>query len=236
MEKINKFYGPKPSYKFMKNYLKEKKETSFWCHGINLIYYCIKHDFTEEQVIEYLDKMIEECPKYLNNNDPSITFKIPYHLVKDIFNTDKDDFILNRYLSYKYDCGKHEYTNETYEYYDYEWINNRIGFDSKENRYNTLFRQYSYHSVWITNNMENYNHYIFLRKEYNKDSDIDMDYIYFDKRTNSGNKKNFKHICLFFWHFIKLFDEIEEKDRNGISISELYKRKEKVDKTYDSRR
>ena len=141
-------------------------------------------------------------PSIYYNTSSCSTTVIIYRLFEEYI--DKDDFILNRYLSYKYDCGKHEYTNETYEYYDYEWINNRIGFDSKENRYNTLFRQYSYHSVWITNNMENYNHYIFLRKEYNKDSDIDMVYIYFDKRTNSGNKKKFKHICLFFWHFIKL--------------------------------
>jgi hypothetical protein len=33
-----------------------------------------------------------------------------------------------------------------------------------------------------------------------------------------------------------LFDEIEEKDRNNISISELYKRKEKPDNIYDYRR
>lgn len=233
---VNKFYGPKPSYKFMKNYLKENKLVGFWYHGVNLIYYCIKHNFTEEQVIEYLDKMIEECPKYLNNNDPSITFKIPYHLVKDIFNTNKDDFVFNQYLYYEYDWNKHEYSDKTHEYFSYDWINNSISFNSKENRYNTLFRQYSYHSVWITNNMKNHNHYIYLYKEYKSDLDIDIVYVYFNKHTNSGNKKDFKHICLFFWHFIKLFDEIEEKDRNDISISELYKRKEKPDNIYDYRR
>ena len=232
---VNKFYGPKLSYKVMKDLMKEDENTSFYQHGMNLVYYCIKHNFTEDQVIEYLDKMIDKCDKYLNNTDPCIYDRIPYHLMKDIFNTSKDDFILEQYLSYRYDWATHKYTNETSEYYNYEWINNRIGFDSKENRYNTLFRQYSYHSVWITNNMKNYNHYISLRKEYNKDSDIDMVYVYFDKRTNSGNKKDFKHICLFFWHFMKLFDEIEEKDKNDISIPELYKRKEKIDKIYDRR-
>lgn len=55
-----KFYGMKPSYKFMKKELKGKNNeyTSFNCHGMNLVYYCIKHDFNEEQVNEYLDKEI----------------------------------------------------------------------------------------------------------------------------------------------------------------------------------
>ena len=233
---ISKFYGPKPSYRIMKTLMKENDSTSFYRHGMNLVYYCIKHNFTEEQVIDYLSKMCESCYKYLNNNDPSIYIRIPYHLMKDIFNTSKDDFILNQYLSYKYDWATHKYTKETEEYFNYEWINNSISFNSKENRYNNLFRQYSYHSVWITNNMKNHNHYIFLRKDYNKDSDIDMVYVYFDKRTNSGCKKEFKHICLFFWHFMKLFDEIEEKDKNNISIPELYRRKEKPDKVYDRRK
>ena len=195
---ISKFYGPKPSYMIMKALMKEDDSTSFYRHGMNLVYYCIKHDFTEEQVIEYLDQMCDKCDKYLNNNDPNIYERIPYHLMKDIFNTSKDDFILNHYLSYKYDWATHRYTNETEERFDYDWINNSISFNSPNNRYNNLFRQYSYHSVWITNNMKNHNHYIFLRKEYNKDSDIDIVYVYFDKHTNSGNKKEFKHICLFF--------------------------------------
>ena len=233
---INKFYGPKPSYRIMKTLMKEDDSTSFYQHGMNLVYYCIKHNFTEEQVIEYLDKMCDKCDKYINNHDPNIYERIPYHLMKDIFNTSKDDFILNHYLSYKYDWSTHKYTKETEEYFNYEWINNSISFNSKENRYNNLFRQYSYHSVWITNNMKNHNHYIFLRKDYNKDSDIDKVYVYFDKRTNSGNKNEFKHICLFFWHFMKLFDEIEEKDKNDISIPELYRRKEKPDKVYDRRK
>jgi len=232
----NIFYGPKPSYKFMKNYLKEKKQTSFFNHGINLIYYCIKHDFTEEQVIEYLDKMVDNCDKYLNNTCPSIIFQIPYHLVKDIFNTNKDDFILNQSLFYRYDWSTHKHTNETEEYFRYEWINNSISFNSSNNRYNTLFRQYSYHSAWITDNMKNYNHYISLYKDYKKDNNIDIVYVYFDRHTNSGNKKEFKNICLFFWHFMKLFDGIEENDKNNISIAELYKRKEKPDKVYDRRK
>ena len=35
---------------------------------------------------------------------------------------------------------------------------------------------------------------------------------------------------------MKLFDEIEEKDKNNISIPELYRRKEKPDKVYDRRK
>jgi hypothetical protein len=233
---ISKFYGPKPSYRIMKTLMKEDDSTSFYQHGMNLVYYCIKHNFTEEQVIEYLDKMCDKCDKYINNHDPNIYERIPYHLMKDIFNTSKDDFILNHYLSYKYDWKTHTYTKETEEYFNYEWINNSISFNSKENRYNNLFRQYSYHSVWITNNMKNHNHYIFLRKVYDKDSDIDMVYVYFDKHTFAKHPDVFKHICLFFWHFMKLFDEIEEKDKNDISISELYKRKEKPDKVYDRRK
>ena len=233
---INKFYGPKPSYRIMKALMKDDNQVAFYQHGMNLVYYCIKHNFTEEQVIDYLSKMCENCYKYLNNNDPSIYIRIPYHLMKDIFNTNKDDFILNQYLSYKYDWSTHKYTNETSEYFRYEWINNSISFNSKENRYNNLFRQYSYHSVWITNNMENHNHYISLYKDYNDKDIIDTVYIQFDRHTNSGNKKEFEHICLFFWHFFKLFDEIEEKDKNDISIPELYKRKEKTDKVYDRRR
>lgn len=233
---INKFYGPKPSYRIMKALMKDDNQVAFYQHGMNLVYYCIKHNFTEEQVIDYLSKMCENCYKYLNNNDPSIYIRIPYHLMKDIFNTNKDDFILNQYLSYKYDWSTHKYTNETSEYFRYEWINNSISFNSKENRYNNLFRQYSYHSVWITNNMKNHNHYISLYKDYNDKDIIDTVYIQFDRHTNSGNKKEFEHICLFFWHFFKLFDEIEEKDKNDISISELYKRKEKADKVYDRRR
>ena len=233
---INKFYGPKPSYRIMKALMKDDNQVAFYQHGMNLVYYCIKHNFTEEQVIDYLSKMCESCYKYLNNNDPSIYIRIPYHLMKDIFNTNKDDFILNQYLSYKYDWSTHKYTNETSEYFRYEWINNSISFNSKENRYNNLFRQYSYHSVWITNNMKNHNHYISLYKDYNDKDIIDTVYIQFDRHTNSGNKKEFEHICLFFWHFFKLFDEIEEKDKNDISIPELYKRKEKADKVYDRRR
>ena len=233
---INKFYGPKPSYRIMKALMKDDNQVSFYRHGMNLIYYCIKHNFTEEQVIDYISKMCESCYKYLNNNDPSIYIRIPYHLMKDIFNTNKDDFILDKHISYKYDWSTHKYTEEIEEYFNYEWINNSISFNSKENRYNNLFRQYSYHSVWITNNMKNHNHYISLYKDYNDKGIIDIVYVQFDRHTNSGNKKEFEHICLFFWHFFKLFDEIEEKDKNDISIPELYKRKEKVDKVYDRRR
>ena len=228
MESINKFYGPKPSYRIMKTLMKEDDNTSFYQHGMNLIYYCIKHDFNEDQVNEYLDKMIPKCKKYLNNHEPRIYVRIPYHLMKDIINTSKDDFILNHYLSYKYDWTTHTYTKETEE-----------SFNSKENRYNNLFRQYSYHSLWITDNMKNYNHYIYLYKSYNIDNDNNKDdkvYVVFDRHTVGSHKSGFKNICLFFWHFMKLFDEIEEKDKNDISISELYKRKEKPDKVYDRRK
>ena len=79
---INKFYGPKPSYRIMKNLMKEDNSTSFYQHGMNLVYYCIKHNFTEEQVIEYLDKMCDKCTKYLNNHDPNIYERIPIYLIQ----------------------------------------------------------------------------------------------------------------------------------------------------------
>lgn len=233
---ISKFYGPKPSYKMMKAFMKEDNSTSFYAHGMNLVYYCIKHNFTEEQVIEYLDNMTKKCDKYLSNTEPSIYIRIPYHLMKDIFNTSKDDFILNHYLSYKYDWETHKHTKETEEHFGYDWINDKISFNAKENRYNNLFRQYSYHSVWLTNNMKNHNHYISLYKDYQNDSDIDKVYVVFNRHTFANHPHGFKEICLFFWHFMKLFDEVEEKDKNDISIPELYRRKEKPDKVYDRRK
>ena len=47
-----------------------------------------------------------------------------------------------------------------------------------------------------------------------------------------GDEKDFKRMCMNYWHFIKLLDYVSEEDKNDIDIDELYKRK-KVDKFYD---
>ena len=148
-----KFYGPKPSYVFLKKEMKgaNNEYTGFYYHGMNLVYYCIKHDLNEEQVNEYLDKEILKCKKYLNNHCPCIFHSIPYHIYKDIINTSKDDFKLNLRRSHKYDYENHKFFDEIEEIGWYEWINRSIRFDSSNNRYKTFFRQCSVHSIalWI---------------------------------------------------------------------------------------
>ena len=47
----------------MKTLLKENNSTSFYNHGANLIYYCIKHNFNEEQVRQYLEEQSHKCIK-----------------------------------------------------------------------------------------------------------------------------------------------------------------------------
>ena len=233
-----KFYGPKPSYKFMKAWLKGENNnyTGFYYHGMNLVYYCIKHDFNEKQVNEYLDKEIKKCQKYLNNHCPCIFVSIPYHIYKDIINTSKDDFKLSITKNYKYDWNTHEHTDEIDEYKWYEWINRSIRFDSEDNRYKHFFRQCSEHSIALDELFKRRGYCsceIKLDKKYNKDSDVDNVFVTFHRNCNSGNEKDFKRTCINYWHFIKLLDCVSDEDKNDIDIDELYKRKEIPDKLID---
>ena len=234
----NKFYGPKPSYVFMKAQLKgENNEyTGFYYHGMNLVYYCIKHDFTEEQVNEYLDKEIQKCKKYLNNHCPCIFDSIPYHIYKDIINTSKDDFILHLNRQYKYDWNTHKDTDEIDEYKWYEWINKSIRFDSEDNRYKNFFRQCSEHSIALDELFKRRGYCqceIRLDKRYNTDGNPDKVLVIFRRDCDCGNEKDFKRTCLNYWHFIKLLDYVSEEDKNDIDIDELYKKKESYDKIFD---
>lgn len=225
-----KFYGPKPSYKFMKQEIKgENNEyTSFYYHGMNLVYYCIKHDFNEEQVNEYLDKEIQKCKKYLNSNCPTIYHSIPYDIYKDIINTSKDDFKLNLRRRYKYDWATHKHTDEIEEIGWYDWINKSIRYDSKDNRYLTFFRQCSEHSIALDDLFKRRGYSsceIRLDKSYNNDK-VDKVLVIFRRDCFCGNAKDFKRTCLNYWHFIKLLDYVSEEDKNDIDIDELYSRKE----------
>ena len=233
-----KFYGMKPSYKFMKAELKGKNNeyTSFYYHGMNLVYYCIKHDFNEEQVNEYLDREIQKCKKYLNNHCPCIYDSIPYHIYKDIINTSKDDFKLNVNRNHKYDYVKHKFTDEIEEYKWYEWVNRSIRYDSDDNRYRTLFRQCSEHSIALDDLFKRRgycNCEITLKKMYNKDSNQDKVFVIFRRDCSCGNENDFKRACLNYWHFIKLLDYVSEEDKNDIDIDDLYKRKTTTDKLED---
>lgn len=231
-----KVYGPKPSYKFMKRCFKKENRTGFLFHGMNLVYYCIKHDFNEEQVNEYIDKEIQKCKKYLHNHEASIIHYVPYHIYKDIINTSKDDFKLGLSRNYKYDYDNHVYTNIIEEHHWYEWVNRSIEFDSSENRYKTFFRQCSEHSIALDDffKRKGYcNCEISLSKKYEINKDTDTVFVNFYHSCSSGNEKDFKRTCLNYWHFIKLLDCVSEEDKNDIDVDELYKRKETPDKISD---
>lgn len=233
-----KFYGPKPSYVFMKKEMKgvNNEYTGFYYHGMNLVYYCIKHDFNGEQVNEYLDKEISKCKKYLNNHCPCIFHSIPYHIYKDIINTSKDDFKLKLSRNYKYDYENHKYTDVINEWGWYDWINKSIKFDSENNRYKTFFRQCSEHSIALDDLFKRRGYCsceIKLDKRYDKDNDQDKVMVVFRRDCDCSNEKDFKRMCLNYWHFIKLLDYVSEEDKNDIDIDELYKRKEIIDELYD---
>lgn len=239
--KENKFYGPKPSYVFLKKALKgENNEyTGFYYHGMNLVYYCIKHDFNEEQVNEYLDKEIQKCKKYLNSNCPTIYHSIPYDIYKDIINTSIDDFQLKVNRSYKYDYENHKYTDEIEEYCWYVWINDSIKYNADDNRYKTFFRQCSEHSIALDELFKRRGYCqceIKLEKKYNKDGNSDKVFIVFHRNCDNGNECDFKRTCLNYWHFIKLLDYISEEDKNDIDIDELYAKKTTIDNLYDRTR
>lgn len=239
--KEKKFYGMKPSYKFMKAELKgENNEyTGFYYHGMNLVYYCIKHDLNESEVNEYLDKEIKKCKKYLNNHTPSICHEIPYHIYKDIINTSKDDFQLHVNRNHKYDYENHKYIDEIEEYNWYEWVNKSIPYTSENNRYKTFFRQCSEHSIALDElyKRRGYcNCEITLNKNYNKDGSPDKVFVIFRRYCDCGNEEDFKRTCLNYWHFIKLLDCVKEEDKNDIDIDELYAKKTKPDKIEDRTR
>ena len=236
MEKLN-YKTAKPSYVFLKKALKGRNNdnTSFYYHGMNLVYYCIKHDFNEQEVNEYLDKEIQKCKKYLNSNCPCIYHSIPYDIYKDIINTSKDDFKLYLNHNYKYDWKNNKYTNEPDDYYWYEWINKSIRYDSEDNRYKTFFRQCSEHSKALNDlfSSKGYcNCEINLRKYY-KDESLDKVFVEFNKDCQCGNENDFKRTCLTYWHFIKLLDYVSEEDKNDIDINELYAKKTTIDHLYD---
>ena len=231
-----KFIGPKPSYVFMKAQIKKDNEIGFYCHGMNLIYYCIKHDFNEEQVNEYLDKEIQKCKKYLKRGHVLMYHSIPYHFYKDIINTSKDDFILKVSRNYHYDWKRNEQTNEIDEYYWYDWVNRSIRYDSNDNRYKTFFRQCSEHSLALDDLFKRRGYCqceISLYKKYDKEDNKDIVYVLFNRQCHYDNEQDFKRTCINYWHFIKLLDYINEEDINDIDIDDLYKRKEICDMTFD---
>ena len=233
-----KVYGMKPSYKFMKKEMKgaNNEYTGFYYHGMNLVYYCIKHDLNEEQVNEYLDKEIQKCKKYLNSHCPCIFHSIPYDIYKDIINTSKDDFKLYVNRNNKYDYENHKYTDEIEEYSWYEWINRSIRYDSDDNRYKTFFRQCSEHSIALDELFKRRGYCqceITLHKNYNKDGSPDKVFVRFRRDCCCGDEKDFKRTCLNYWHFIKLLDCILEEDKNDIDIDELYAKKTTPDKLED---
>ena len=237
MEK--KFYGPKPSYVFMKQEMKgiNNEYTSFYYHGMNLVYYCIKHDFNEQQVNEYLDKEIQKCKKYLKSGHVCIFDSIPYHIYKDIINTSKNDFKLNVNRKRRYDYKNHKFSDQIDEYCWYEWVNNSIKYTADDNRYKTFFRQCSEHSLALDDLFKRRGYCsceIKLEKKYDEKNEQDKVYVIFRRDCNYDDANDFKRTCLNYWHFIKLLDCVTEEDKNDIDIDELYKRKEAYDKLYDA--
>lgn len=239
MEK--KIYGMKPSYKLMKSLLNEYG--SFWYHSTNLVYYVIKHDYTEEQAIEYFKKSIDKCEKMLKHHSNGIIFNIPYELMKDVLNVSLDDFKLQefRHFTCNYD-HKNNLCN-----YDISHIN--ISFQYRyyypDNKKQPLFRDYNDHTVYLYNKCMHrgyYDHRISFRKEYDDKGNDDKIMVNYIEHYNSAgsnaseislkkHKEEFVNMCISFWHFMKLLDCSENP--NDIDIKELYKRKDKVDKLYD---
>ena len=234
-------YGMKPSYKIMKSLLND--HGGFWYHSTNLVYYAIKHDFTEEQALEYFTKSMDSCENMLKNHSYGIIFNAPYELMKDVLNVSLDDFALQEYRHFPY---KYDYENHLWNY-DISKVD--ISFQYRyyypDNKKQPLFRDYNEHTVYLYDKMMHHgysDHRISFRKKYDdKGTNDDITVNYVEHYNAAGNncseftlnkrKEEFINMCLSFWHFIKLLDCSENS--NDIDIKELYKRKDKVAQLYD---
>jgi hypothetical protein len=241
MEK--EYRGMKPSYRIMKDYIKRNSKDGYLDHGTTLVYYCIKHDFNEEQVIDYLNKMVNNCEKLLIHHNAGAGYSDEYKIFKDILNISIDDFTLKKYVSFKstYDYEKHRFVedrNTILNHYTYY-------YNFPKDMHKKVFRDYNDHVVYLYDLMEKFgycNHKIWFNKIYDDKSDIDIVNVYFeggriDPVGHNGPirmeraKKEFSKSCLNLWHFIKLLDYSE--NLNDIDINELNKRKTKIDQVYD---
>lgn len=234
-----KIYGKKPSYKFMKEHMLNRDGiigTSFFNHGANLVYYCIKHDFNEDQVKEYLEKEVNKCEKYLNNSIDGINFRVEYKFFKDVLNVDLNIFKLyhTRWFKsiYNHEKKRCEETTEIDDHFIY-----RESYE--KSFYENLFRGYNEHIVYLYDSIASCSKYVYkgpirFSKMYDKEGTNDVVYVKIvapifpagnNKYSLQRVKKEFIEGCLFLWHFIKTLDVIEET--NNIDLkNEVYKRLE----------
>ena len=240
MEK--EFKGMKPSYKIMKDYIKRNSINGYLDHGTTLVYYCIKHDFDEQQVIDYLNEMVNHCEKLLTHHNAGAGYSDKYEVFKDILNVSLDDFLLKEYKSYKsnYDYDTHKWNTDT----NTILIHHCYYYNFPKDLHKKIFRDYNDHVVYLYDLMDKFgycNHKIWFIKTYDDKSDIDVVKVHFeggriDPVGHNGHirmkrvKEDFVKSCLNLWHFIKLLDYSENP--NDIDINGLYKRKE-VDQVYD---
>ena len=240
MEK--EFRGMKPSYKVMKNYIKRNSIEGYLDHGTSLVYYCIKHDFDEQQVIDYLNEIVNKCEKLLIHHNAGAGYSDKYEVFKDVLNAPLNEFSLKEYRSFK----------SSYNYETHRWNEDRntiqvhysYYYNFPKDLHKKVFRDYNDHVVYLYDLMDKFgycNHKLWFTKTYDDKSDIDYVTVHFEggridpvgwngpirmKRV----KEDFVKSCLSLWHFIKLLDYSENP--NDIDIDGLYKRKE-VDQVYD---
>lgn len=236
------YRGMKPSYRIMKDYIKRNSKDGYLDHGTTLVYYCIKHDFDEQQVIDYLNKMVNYCEKLFTHHNAGVGYSEDYEIFKDVLNVSLDDFSLKEYKSFK----------STYNYETRLWKEDKktilthysYSYNFPRDLHKTIFRDYNDHVVYLYDLMDKFgycNHKVWFTKTYDDKSNIDKVNVHFeggriDPVGHEGPirmkrvKENFVKSCLNLWHFIKLLDYSENP--NDININELYQRKE-VDKVYD---
>lgn len=234
-------YGMKPSYKIMKSLLND--HGGFWYHSENLVYYVIKHNYTEEQAIEYFTKSMDNCEKMIKNQSHGIIFRIPYRLMKDILNVSLDDFALQEYRHFS---SKYDYENHLWDY-DISKINISFlyRYYAPDYKKQPLFRDYNEHTVYLYDKMMHHgysDHRIdFMKKYDDKGTNDEVIVTYTEHYNAAGNnaservltkrKEEFINVCLGLWHFVKLLDCSENP--NDIDIDYINSRKEKVAQLYD---
>ena len=245
MNKImeNKVFGRKPSYQYLRSYIKEynnHEHAGYVNHITSLVYYAIKHDFTEEQAKEYFIKQMNNCEKLLKHHSYGIYFRIPYDIVKDLFNVDMNDFKLEQYKGFAYNWNTRKYDENNLQ------VHHNYKYNCPNDLPKKIFRDYNEHVVYLYDLMEKHgycNHVISFDKNYDSKNECDTLYVKFHENYNAaGNncseirlkkyKEDYAKICLDFWHFIKLFDFSENP--NNIDINDYYRRFENPDKVYDN--
>jgi len=219
------------SYIFLKNWMTERKWDVY--HHTHVVYYCIKHNLSEDEALKYITEQVNKCEKMLKNRGYSNTFYSELEPFKNVLNYSDDDFVVRKRDTFQKVLKERNGRFGTYQSYE---ENNDMPisiycYDRKNRDKKDIYKQVSEHTLYLLSHNEfcyayktctknEYREFLHNENENPKNPDYGKpEEIKFNFGSTHGGtgdtysmeiqKKNYVESIMSLWHLIKTLDYVE---------------------------